>query len=503
MRKVKIFLLIALTLAMIVPAGCSEITGIVDYLPFDEIPADYSLDEAKSDRCVVLENSDITSGQDIWDDFLAAVSADEKSMVRLAFYYEIDDPSRYDPTLYEEIKNDYPVLYVNDLNFDGKKYEILSTDNGKKVRKTYSYMKKYEGSPSSENATFSKYLRYVLVNDGNVKWEDIEHGMFSSMSGDWIDHFTVYIDLEPLPTPEISPSESPSPSPEPELTPDQKFRKRIKALSTHDGQNVIKALADLDSTCAGLSDDDKDLYMAHFLAWFADATFWPNSMERFGDLSFDGYEDFDEIEELLKDCAVFVKENIYDDYVYVLPRISQIPDLAPNAVTPDSLKFFRKFALLEEPTHLLWGRDGPGPEWDLILNALAEWDDYCMSIKTEEGIWSFPEVEGFPGPWTPEGMLKMLRMKFICDEQFSLPGTYMFRKYDNRLSGGHRDLYANYINYHPDTDTSVLLAEYLEAMEAGDWFINDAAREVLKKYGLAFSSECNIRENPINMQNTT
>ncbi len=301
--------------------------------------------------------------------------------------------------------------------------------------------------------------------------------------------------------PESQPESQPQPT-EPELTFDLEFRERIEALSTLDGQSVITALADLDNTCKGLPDGDKDLLMAHFLAWFSDATFWarPGTMSRFGDVSFIEYDDFSSVEELLKDCAVFVNKNIYDGYIYVHPRISQIPDLAPNAVTPDSLEFFRKFAVLEVPQYLLWGRDGPGPEWDLILNALTEWENYCISIRTEDGIWSFPEVEGLPGPWTPEGMLRMLRMKFICNEQFSLPGTYMFRSYDGRLSGGHRDLYANYIKYHPGTETSLLLAEYLQAMEAGDWFINDAAKEVLGKYGLAFSSERINKEQPINMQ---
>ena len=56
-------------------------------------------------------------------------------------------------------------------------------------------MVKYTGEPSSASAVFSDYTYYVLVNDDTVTWEQIEHGMFSSRFGDWIDHQTVYREL--------------------------------------------------------------------------------------------------------------------------------------------------------------------------------------------------------------------------------------------------------------------------------------------------------------------
>lgn len=185
MRETHVFFIALMSLTVTLSAGCMKIPGVVDYIPFRDISSEYSIDDARTDSCVVYENSDITSGQEIWNDFAGKASEGKKTMVRLAFYYDRED------TLSEG-----PRLYINDLFYDGNKYELLSLEEGKETRKTYKYMKRYEGTPSSDTAIFSRYLRYVLVNTDEVTWEDIEHGMFSSQSGDWIDHKTVYVNYD-------------------------------------------------------------------------------------------------------------------------------------------------------------------------------------------------------------------------------------------------------------------------------------------------------------------
>lgn len=160
-----------------------------------QLPDDYSLEDAKSDNCVVFENIDITSGQSTWDDFIKNTKKGKPSTVRLAYYYTLDDPSRYAKELYEEIKDDYPMLFMKDLRFDGEKYIIEGYEEGQLISKEYTYLVKYEGQPKSTTALFSDYTYYVLVNDNTVTWEDIEHGMLSSKLGDGIDHYQVYFDL--------------------------------------------------------------------------------------------------------------------------------------------------------------------------------------------------------------------------------------------------------------------------------------------------------------------
>lgn len=160
-----------------------------------QLPDSYNLDDAKSDNCVVFENGGITYGQSVWDDFITATDNGKSSTVRLAFYYTLGDPSQYSEEHYEEIKDDYPVLFIKDLSFDGKKYIIEGFEEGQLISKEYKYLVKYEGRTKSATAIFSKYTYYVLVDDNTVTWDDIEHGMLSSQFGDWIDHYIVYSDL--------------------------------------------------------------------------------------------------------------------------------------------------------------------------------------------------------------------------------------------------------------------------------------------------------------------
>ncbi|MCL2517804.1 MAG: hypothetical protein FWF15_04500 [Oscillospiraceae bacterium] len=160
------------------------------------VAIDYTLEEVKRGEFVVHEDGSITSGQAVWDSFVEQTEQKKRCSVRLAFYYTLGDPERYDPDYYEEIKNDYPVLYVQDLKFDGKEYKLTWTEEDKDYSFKYKYMVKYTGEPSSTSAIFSSYTYYVLVNDDTVTWEQIEHGMFSSRFGDWIDHYKVYSNLK-------------------------------------------------------------------------------------------------------------------------------------------------------------------------------------------------------------------------------------------------------------------------------------------------------------------
>jgi hypothetical protein len=175
MRK-PIIILLALIFLL---TGCKENAATVT---LDQLPSDYDLEDAKSDNCVVYEDSDITYGQTLWDDFITATDKGISATVRLAFYFTLGDPSSYTKECYEEIKDDYPVLYIQDLSFDGKKYVIESIEDGQLISKEFKYMKKYEGQPRSATAIFSDYTYYVLVNDNTVTWEDIWDGMISSKS---------------------------------------------------------------------------------------------------------------------------------------------------------------------------------------------------------------------------------------------------------------------------------------------------------------------------------
>ena len=189
MIRKKQLIIIILTLFLLIACEKDEL-----YIPLEQLSDDYNLIMAKKDMCIVYEDGDITDGQLIWDEFVNETQKSKPSMVRLVFYYTLGDSSQYTKESYEEIKDDYPKLFPIDLIYDGDKYSVKSYDEGKLIIREYSYMMKYEGQPNKQ-AIFSEYTYFVLVNDNTVTWGDILSGMYSSQSGDAIDHYRVYTDI--------------------------------------------------------------------------------------------------------------------------------------------------------------------------------------------------------------------------------------------------------------------------------------------------------------------
>ena len=174
-------------------AGCSR-QKAEPLPPLEELPADYSLEQAREDGCVVHEDGDIASGHEAWEDFLKASSSGKAAAVQLVNYYTLDDPSRYDPDYYESIKDDYPLLFVSGLSFDGKAYTVSGLEDSERWEKTYSHLKRFEDKAETHSAVYDSYIRYVLVNDDTVTWNQLVHGMFSSRFGDSIPFHSVYTD---------------------------------------------------------------------------------------------------------------------------------------------------------------------------------------------------------------------------------------------------------------------------------------------------------------------
>jgi hypothetical protein len=156
-----------------------------------KITANYSLENAKADGLVVYEDSSITSGQDAWDELVENTETGNPSKVRLAFYFTLGDGSHYAPELYEEIKDDYPALYIQDLSFDGEMYTLFSIEEGRVYTYSYKYLKRFE-EIMNVRTKYSKRILYVLLNDNEKTWPQINWGMLSSQSTDSVDHKTVY-----------------------------------------------------------------------------------------------------------------------------------------------------------------------------------------------------------------------------------------------------------------------------------------------------------------------
>jgi len=189
-KDIAIFMLYLLILA-----ACNNTNGMANaYIPYSEIPKNYSLEDAKNDNLVVFEDGNITSGQSVWDDFVKITEQGKPYTVRLAFYYTLEGQG-ITPALeeYEDIKDNYPHLFIQDLTFDGRIYTLYSVEDKKEYKFRYKYIKRFVEASPRETVQYRETIRYVLVNDKEVTWEKIISGMLSSRFTDWIDHKTVYI----------------------------------------------------------------------------------------------------------------------------------------------------------------------------------------------------------------------------------------------------------------------------------------------------------------------
>ncbi len=180
----------------------------LNMVALEDLPADYSLVQAKKDGCVVMENGDVTYGQEIWETFYKTTKKGKAAAVRYVNYYTLREPERYDEEYYEKIKDTYPRMYVADLTYDGVTYRVRQFDEGKEIVNEYPYLVRYEWTPDSPNALFDYEIKYVVTDDNQVTWDEIYRAMLSSYSHAYVPRYqTVYSDYIYLnPTPTVAPS---------------------------------------------------------------------------------------------------------------------------------------------------------------------------------------------------------------------------------------------------------------------------------------------------------
>lgn len=99
-------------------------------ISLEDLPVDYSLEDARLDGCVCFDNGNITGGQRIWDEFVDTVNAGKDVTVRLAFYYTLNE-EQCDPEYYESVKDEYPVLYIQELTYGNGTYNLRWFEDGK------------------------------------------------------------------------------------------------------------------------------------------------------------------------------------------------------------------------------------------------------------------------------------------------------------------------------------------------------------------------------------
>lgn len=177
-------------------------------IALEELPADYSLEQAKKDGCVVMENGDVSWGQDAWEAFYKTTKKGKAASVRYVNYYTLREPEHYDAEYYEKIKDTYPRMYVSDLTYDGVTYRTRHFEEGKEIVNEYPYLMRYEWTPDSPNAIYDYMIMYVVTDDNQVTWDEIYRAMLSSYMPTYIPNFeTVYTDyIYTNPNPTVAPS---------------------------------------------------------------------------------------------------------------------------------------------------------------------------------------------------------------------------------------------------------------------------------------------------------
>ena len=155
--------------------------------------ADEMFQKAIEEDFVVMYEFQYVNGEEKWQEFYETVQNGTPATIHLAKYYTMDEVG-VSKEYYEANKDEYPKLFLLSLDFDGESYTLTERpgimEEPERVR-VYPYLVKLEGKPQSATALFDRYEYYVLVHDETLRWSDIEHGLFSSQMGDYIDHCSV------------------------------------------------------------------------------------------------------------------------------------------------------------------------------------------------------------------------------------------------------------------------------------------------------------------------
>ena len=160
--------------------GCNKLkeANKNNYISYHQIPESYSLEDAKKDNCVVFDDLTLTSGEEVWEDFLEKTKKQQEAFIRIANYYA-------GTNMQEE------VMFLSDVYYNGETYHYYYAYQDEEIDQDYLYLLHYQGD-LNEEAIYSKYEQYVLTNDSSLTYEYIQHMWLSSQAVTWIDYQQIY-----------------------------------------------------------------------------------------------------------------------------------------------------------------------------------------------------------------------------------------------------------------------------------------------------------------------
>ena len=141
-------------------------------IPLENLPENYSAEEAMIDGCLVSRDGDAMDNIDAFIDFYEACYRGEPGFFRTLNYTYGDDPH----------------FVVQDITFDGSKYLLSVMDSRDRwIRSAeYRHLKYFSVEEQSEDVPYDALECYMLVDDNNVKWEEFPYSRHRSVFENYI-----------------------------------------------------------------------------------------------------------------------------------------------------------------------------------------------------------------------------------------------------------------------------------------------------------------------------
>lgn len=152
-------------------------------LPLEDLPQNYTPEQAAADNCVVLMDGDVQANPEVWNAFVSDASRGPAS-VRVMICVSYTAP-----------ENNAIQFSVCDLTYNGTSYSLCWYENGQQIVKNYRYLRYFSGLAESPNVSYNEYKRYVLTDNGTATYEELWQSLLSSQSGAAFDFFEIYTDL--------------------------------------------------------------------------------------------------------------------------------------------------------------------------------------------------------------------------------------------------------------------------------------------------------------------
>lgn len=132
-----------------------------DYTGFTNLPADYTLEEAKKDGTFATQDSKISANRNAWESFVRDASQGKNASVRIVQFYP-DNPSS---------------PFFQDLFFKDGNFYLFDSSSDNLKKQPYSYLLALEGrfgNPKRDSGVV------VLTNDNTLTFDTVMKSMLSS-----------------------------------------------------------------------------------------------------------------------------------------------------------------------------------------------------------------------------------------------------------------------------------------------------------------------------------